>query len=227
MIGIREKKKQQTHKAIVDAAVKLFAENGFEETSMEELAREAGVGKSTIYGYFEAKEEIFLAYCEAELDYAFAMLDRKIDEDASLVDQLVAQMMGQITFVTRNKAFGRIFVREMFFPKERSQLNFRDLNNRYVSKLGEVLGRAQLRGELPPDTDLLLTIAHFHALYMIAISTIYTEEIPSQEGVEVLLRGLILQTLQGPAAMSQAPEELRNTWEGLKRKFTEQNQVEV
>ena len=91
MIGIREKKKQQTRKAIVDAAVKLFAESGFEETSMEELARAAGVGKSTIYGYFAAKEEIFLAYCEAELDYAFAMLDRKIDEEAPLVDQLVAK----------------------------------------------------------------------------------------------------------------------------------------
>ena len=227
MIGIREKKKLQTRKAIVDAAVKLFAENGFEDTSMEELAREAGVGKSTIYGYFSAKEEIFLAYCEAELDYAFAMLDRKIDEDAPLVDQLVAQMMGQITFVTRNKDFGRIFVREMFFPKKRTQLNFRDLNNRYVSKLGEVLGRAQLRGELPPDTDLLLTIAHFHALYMIAISTVYTEEVPSIEGVEVLLRGLILQTLLGPAALTQAPAGLREAWDELKRKFTEQNQLEV
>ncbi len=62
---------------------------------------------------------------------------------------------------------------------------------------------------------------------MIAISTVYTEEIPSIEGVEVLLRGLILQTLQGPAALTQAPADLRGAWEELKRKFTEQNQLEV
>ena len=65
MSGVREQKKQQTRKAIIDAAVKLFTEKGFEQTSMDELGRAAGVGKSTIYGYFKAKEEIFLAHCEA------------------------------------------------------------------------------------------------------------------------------------------------------------------
>jgi AcrR family transcriptional regulator len=79
MSGIRTQKKQQTRKAIIDAAIGLFTEKGFDQTSMEELARVAGVGKSTIYGYFKAKEEIFLAYCEAELDFAFAALDRKLD----------------------------------------------------------------------------------------------------------------------------------------------------
>ena len=75
MTGVREKKKQQTHKAILDAAIKLFTEKGFEQTSMEELARAAGIGKSTIYGYFKAKDDIFRAFCAAELDFAFEELD--------------------------------------------------------------------------------------------------------------------------------------------------------
>ncbi len=227
MIGVREKKKQHTRKAIVDAAVKLFADKGFEQTSMDELARAAGIGKSTIYGYFKAKEEILLAYCEAELDFAFAALDRKIDEKAPLLDQLVAQIMGQITFVIENREFGRIFVREMFFPGETTKLSCRDLDNRYIRKLGEVLGRAQLRGELPADTDLLLMIGHFHALYMIVISAIYGGNVSSIENAEIFLRSLILQTLHGPAAMSQAPEVLRKEWSNLKQQFIEQHDLEV
>ena len=40
------------------AAANLFREKGFEKTSIEELARAAGIGKGTIYGYFQTKSDI-------------------------------------------------------------------------------------------------------------------------------------------------------------------------
>lgn len=227
MSGVREQKKQQTRKAIIDAAVKLFTEKGFEQTSMNELARAAGVGKGTIYGYFKAKEEIFLAYCEAELDFAFEALDRKLDEEASLVDQLVAYMMGQITFVTANREFGRIFAREMTFPGENTRLRSRDLDMRYLNKLGEVLGRAQLCGELPAESELLLLIAHLHALYILVLSAYYGGDVKSLENAEIFIRSLILQALHGPAAMTQAPADVRERWQGLRQQFLEQRKVEL
>jgi len=79
MSGIRAQKKRKTRQAIVSAAMKLFAERGYEQTSMDELAREAGVGKGTIYGYFATKSEIFLAFLEEEVEHAFAELDAKLD----------------------------------------------------------------------------------------------------------------------------------------------------
>ncbi|MDH3997827.1 MAG: TetR/AcrR family transcriptional regulator [Desulfuromonadales bacterium] len=227
MTGVREQKKLQTRKAIIDAAIKLFTEKGFEQTSMDELAREAGVGKGTIYGYFKAKGEIFLAYCEAEIDFAFAALDRKIDEEAPLVDQLIAQIMGQITFVTRNREFGRIFIREMSFPGENTQLSCRDLDNRYIDKLAEVLSRAQKRGELPEESDLLLLIGHFHALYMLVISSLYNGNVSNIENAEIFLRSLILQTLHGPAALALAPEKERGEWRQLKQQFIEQHELKL
>jgi AcrR family transcriptional regulator len=62
MSGIREQKKLETRKAILDAAVKLFAEKGFDQTSIEDIATEAGIGKTTIYGYFPNKNDIFINY---------------------------------------------------------------------------------------------------------------------------------------------------------------------
>src|SRR5210317_353696 len=227
MSGVREQKKQQTRKAIIDAAVKLFTEKGFEQTSMDELARAAGVGKGTIYGYFKAKEEIFLAYCEAELEFAFAALDRKIDEEASLVDQLVAYMMGQITFITENREFGRIFAREMTFPGENTRLRSRDLDMRYLNKLGEVLGRAQLRGELPAESELLLLIAHLHALYILVLSSIYSGDVTSLENARIFCRSLVLQALHGPAAIAQAPLDVQSGWQELRQQFLEQRKLEM
>lgn len=227
MIGVREKKKQQTRKAIVDAAMQLFADKGFEQTSMDELAKKAGIGKSTIYGYFKAKDEIFLAFCEAELDFAFAALDSKLNEDAPLVDQLVAQMMGQITFVTKNREFGRIFVREMYFPKENAQLRSRDLDNRYVGKLAVVLERAMKRGELPEKSDILILISHFHALYMLVLSTLYSGAVVTLENAEIFLRVLVLQALHGPAAISSASKEIQKGLDAMKQQFLEQHELEL
>jgi AcrR family transcriptional regulator len=55
MPGIREVKKRKKRNAIMEAAVRLFSEKGFEKTSIEQLARTAGIGKGTIYSYFQTK----------------------------------------------------------------------------------------------------------------------------------------------------------------------------
>jgi AcrR family transcriptional regulator len=227
MSGIREQKKELTHKAIIEAAIKLFTERGFEETSMEELAREARVGKSTIYGYFKSKHDIFLAFCDAELDFAFAELDRKIDEQAPLVDQLVAQMMSQIVYVTKNREFGRIFVREMLFPSQDGIQKNTELDRRYVGKLVEVLSNAQKRGELPEKTDLLLMMAHFHALYLTVLSTLYTGDITSLRDAEIFLRALVMQALHGPAALADVPGQTSQQWNDIKQQFIQRHHLEI
>lgn len=225
MNGIRERRKLETRKAIIDAAVKLFAEKGFEQTSMNELAREAGVGKGTIYGYFATKNEIFLAYCEAEMDFGFAALDRKQDEEAPLDEQLVALMLAQLTYVTGNHEFGRIFVREMFFPGEHTRLSSRELDMRYLGKLGEVLGRAQQCGELAAQSDLILLIAQIHAVHILSLSIYYQGDLRTLAEVETFLRVMLLQTLQGPAALAGAEVSLRGDWDALKQRFFEQRKA--
>ncbi|MFF0264136.1 TetR/AcrR family transcriptional regulator [Kribbella sp. NPDC004536] len=50
--------------AIVAAATKLFLDQGYERTSVDAIAAEAGVGKQTVYGHFGDKEQLFLAVVE-------------------------------------------------------------------------------------------------------------------------------------------------------------------
>ncbi|PLX80763.1 MAG: hypothetical protein C0614_07175 [Desulfuromonas sp.] len=227
MIGVREKKKQLTRKAIVDAAVKLFSEKGFEQTSMEQLARTAGVGKGTIYGYFKTKGEIFLAFCEEEVEYAFAALDAKLDVEAPLAEQLVAQMMGQLTFVTQNREFGRIFARKMTFPDDNMVLRSRELDVRYFNKLSVVLTKAQDRDQLPHETDLLLLIGHLHALYIMVLSSYYTGDIENLEEGRLLLNGLVRQTLEGPAVTPYSSSSEQQRWNELKQAVVKRRNLEL
>jgi AcrR family transcriptional regulator len=75
-LGLRERKKQQTRDRIAREALQLFAERGYDETTLADIAEAADVAPRTIFAYFESKEDIVLCKEVAFLD----TLKRKLDE---------------------------------------------------------------------------------------------------------------------------------------------------
>jgi AcrR family transcriptional regulator len=78
-LPLRERKKLRTHRALADAALRMFGEQGFDKTTLEELADAAEVSKSTFFRFFPAKEAVAIE-AEAELwrVYLSALADRRL-----------------------------------------------------------------------------------------------------------------------------------------------------
>lgn len=77
-MGLRELKKEQTRQLIVDAAWRLFADRGFDDVTVTEVAREAQVAKATVFNYFPTKEDLFFPRLE---DFAARLVEAVATRD--------------------------------------------------------------------------------------------------------------------------------------------------
>jgi AcrR family transcriptional regulator len=192
----REKRKQQTRQAILEAAIELFSQKGYEKTSIDEIARSAGIGKGTVYSYFTTKKAIIRGFCEYELEQIHAELVRRSNQDTPILEQMVVIYMTEFRQVTRNREFGRLFMREAVFPDDAEVAGNLEVDNKYFQLLFPIIETAKKRGELRAELEPLHICAHFYSLFILIIHAWYTGRVAGEE-VEEGMRTLFQQALTG------------------------------
>ena len=143
---------------IVDAALEVFAEKGFAAARLDDIGRQAGISKATLYLYFETKEEIFRAVARA----AVASLREAVESPAEPSDAPFAELApGLLARAAAMMKGGRVpAIARMVIGESR---NFPDLariwhDDVVTSVIGIVTGfiaRAQARGEVAPGDPRL------------------------------------------------------------------------
>lgn len=106
--GLRERKKAKTRLAIRHAAYRLFAEQGYEATTVDQIAAAAEVSPSTFFRYFPAKEDVILSdeYDSALVD---ALAARPADEPVLLsLRHSMTDSLGLVLEADREELFTRI-----------------------------------------------------------------------------------------------------------------------
>ena len=83
-------KQDQNIALILSSARKLFNKFGFRKTTMDEIAFEAGKGKSSLYYYFKSKEEVFAAVVEQESAWLEQRVEKAISQHEKAGDKLRA-----------------------------------------------------------------------------------------------------------------------------------------
>jgi len=203
MSGKREQRKRKTKMAILKAAMHLFAAKGYERTSIADLAGEAGIGKGTVYSYFRKKSEIFLAFCEEQMEITRATIVETDIAAMPLLERLVVIYREDFRFIFENPEFGRILMRETFYPKDFDVILSRRIDERYIALLIPLLKQAQARGELRRDLELTLVLGHLYGLYNMVVSAWFTGRLHTEDDVIMALHSLFEQALLGLAPVKK------------------------
>jgi len=81
-------KAEETRARIVDAALRLFRKQGFDATTMRDIAAEAGVATGAAYYYFRSKEELVMAFYMRTAEEARTLLPKRIEKTTDLHKRL-------------------------------------------------------------------------------------------------------------------------------------------
>jgi AcrR family transcriptional regulator len=90
-MGLRQRKRQQTRQELINAAMRLFAENGYEQTTVAEIASLAGVSTKTFFNYFASKDEVLFPHLSRRIDAAVALIEQRGPDDP-IAEVVVAAM---------------------------------------------------------------------------------------------------------------------------------------
>jgi AcrR family transcriptional regulator len=74
-VGLRERKKRATREALIEAALELFSTQGFDNTSVDQIADRVDVSARTFHRYFPAKEHVLFADTAARMELVATLLD--------------------------------------------------------------------------------------------------------------------------------------------------------
>lgn len=89
----KQERARATVDAILEAAARVLAEQGYGAATTNRLAEAAGVSIGTLYEYFENREDVFDALIRRELDVLVALLaGQELDPDLPLIDELVQRI---------------------------------------------------------------------------------------------------------------------------------------
>lgn len=90
-MSLRERKRRQTRRELIRAAMRLFEEKGYEETTVAEIAFAAGVSTKTFFNYFASKDEVLFPHLSRRIEAAVALIEHRGSDD-EMSEVLVAAM---------------------------------------------------------------------------------------------------------------------------------------
>ena len=138
---------------VLDAALKLFARNGFAATKVEDIAREAGLSKGAIYRYFPSKEDIFESLVKraiAPIAERTEDLARTSHEDPAVLLKAVLSVVAVKLSDPDTMALPRIVLQEAGRFPELAETYRRQVINKGIGALELILQKGIAAGQFRP-----------------------------------------------------------------------------
>ncbi len=128
----------RTKRKIFETSMRLFAEKGYDGTSIEEITSAVGVAKGTLYYHFSSKEEIFNFLIEEGMKLLKNSINIKMQAQKKYIDKLRAIILIQIKIISKYENFMEIVFSECWGNSTRS-MTCQKYVNEYLNIIKNIL----------------------------------------------------------------------------------------
>jgi AcrR family transcriptional regulator len=182
--GLRERKKQQTKQAIFDAARRLFAERGFDEVTVAEIASAADVSEVTVFNYFPSKEDLFyggMQFFEEQLLEAVRTRPRGESAIKALRRRLLESSDG---LRTKERIAAIVKAAEMVSASPSLVAREREIVERYTRRLAELLAAETKTGS--GDVEAMAAAAALIGAHRVIVEDVRRRVLAGRRGAALV-----------------------------------------
>ncbi len=137
----------KTKRKIFETSMKLFAEKGYDATSIDDITTTVGVAKGTLYYHFSSKEEIFNFLIEEGVKLLQNSVDIKTAKLENYIDKLKAIILIQIKIVVKYQDFITILLSQFYGKETRNQMCQKYVY-RYISTIENIVEEGMKQGQI-------------------------------------------------------------------------------
>jgi AcrR family transcriptional regulator len=146
--GDRKTKPATRLEEVLRSAANIFFSKGFHATSIEDVARDVGMLKGSLYYYIKSKDDLLFQLLMAGIEDGDAFIAQQIDVTRDPVEQLERAIRAQINYIIQNKVPFGLFLHEFDSLSGKRQHKLISVMSRYNSRFVELVRRGQEQGKL-------------------------------------------------------------------------------
>lgn len=150
------KKDKPKYKQIIDAAIIVIAENGYHQSQVSKIAKQAGVADGTIYLYFKNKEEILVSVFEEKMEIFAENLKKIIQQDISSSEKLYKMIENHFVVLSSDHHLATVTQLELRQANLALRLRINAILRNYLVLLDTILKEGIEQGEFDQKIDIRL-----------------------------------------------------------------------
>lgn len=136
---------------ILEAAVKVFARQGFHQSTVAQIAKEAGVADGTIYLYFKNKDDILVQFFNYKTKQVFDSFRTEVARADSSLDKLRYLIRRHLQEFQRNREMAVVYQVETHQNSRLAEPQIREMSKMYRDLISEIVEQGQQEGAMRRD----------------------------------------------------------------------------
>lgn len=188
--------KEQKRADIIAAAAKVFRRHGFHKAKIEVIAKEAGIGKGTVYEYFDSKKDLFEQMIKYMAETYLNMAREAMDVAETVKEKLIAFAQHHANFMSEHMDMAENVIPGPGFLLEEIKYQMIEMKQPIFLLIDEALELGIETGELRPDLNkriaifsILGAISHNYAL-QVYFEDISPKDVDSKTIIDIVFNGL-------------------------------------